>query len=51
MVLPTDVSETQKIKGFRLPFPTLCVAAKLTSQIGRDGVIPFREYFAGLQSK
>ena len=23
MVLPTDVSETQKIKGFRLPFPTL----------------------------
>src|SRR6266496_4280897 len=21
MILPTDVSETQKIKGFRLPFP------------------------------
>src|SRR5271169_5488268 len=23
MILPTNVSETQKIKGFRLPFPTL----------------------------
>src|SRR5579871_1960588 len=23
MILPTDVSETQKIKGFRLPFPSL----------------------------
>jgi hypothetical protein len=32
-------------------FKPLSVAAKLTSQIGRDGVIPFREYFAGLQSK
>ncbi len=23
MILPTNVSETQKVKGFRLPFPTL----------------------------
>src|SRR6266487_4057556 len=23
MILPTDVSETQKVKGFRLPVPTL----------------------------
>ena len=23
MILPTDVSESQKIKGFRLPFPSL----------------------------
>src|SRR6266496_4288809 len=23
MILPTNVSETQKIKGFRLPFPSL----------------------------
>ena len=30
-------------------YTTLSVAAKLTSQIGRNGVVPSREYFTGLE--